>query len=202
MTRLPTLLLSCALACLAMVAVPARALTPAQPPVEGRDYALIADGQPLAPKTGTIEVVEVFAYWCGHCARFAPQLEAWKRTQRPDVRLAYSPLPRSPNDALSRGFFATRASGSLARVHGALFVAIHETQAVPMKPTIDELAAWYGQQGLDAARLKAAMEAPALADQLAAARQFALRSGVEGTPTLVIDGRYRILVPNASELDT
>lgn len=189
MPRLPVIALLLATLFAALAPAPARAAVP----VEGQAYAVVEGGQPLAPKAGTIEVVEVFAYWCGHCAQFAPKLEAWKARQRKDVRLAYLPLPRGRNDALALGFFATQASGGLARVHAPLFVAMHETRTVPMNPSIDELATWYGQRGLNAPRLKAAMENPALADRLAAARQFALRSGVEGTPTLIVDGRYRIL---------
>ena len=168
-------------------------LAAAQAPVEGRHYALVADGAPWAPADGRIEVAEVFAYWCGHCARFAPMLETWKRKQRKDVRVAYVPLPSGRNDAFARGFFATQAAGALAKVHAPLFVAVHERKTVPSNPSIDELAAYYAQHGLDAGKIKAAMEQPALGDRLAAARQFAVRSGVEGTPTLIIDGRYRIL---------
>lgn len=179
------------------VALPAGAQS--APPVEGRDYALVPDGRPLAPKAGTIEVVEVFAYWCDHCARFAPQLEAWKARQRKDVRVDYLPLPSGRDDAFSRGFFATRDAGSLARVHGPLFAAVHASRSVPRNPSIDELTNWYAQQGLKAAPLKKAMDNPAMADRLAAARQFAIRSGVEGTPTLVIDGRYRVLGGNLQQ---
>ncbi len=190
MTRLSTAVLAlCLLLCAALL--PTGAI--AAPPVEGRDYVLVDGGAPLAPKAGTIEVVEVFAYGCGHCARFAPMLEGWKHKQRKDVRLTYLALPRGRSDALALGFFATQASGALPRVHGPLFAALHDTRSLPMSPSVDELATWYGQRGLDGKRLKAAMENPALADRLAAARQFAQRSGVEGTPTLIVDGRYRIL---------
>jgi protein dithiol oxidoreductase (disulfide-forming) len=174
---------------LALMPIAARAAAP----VEGRHYASVEDGKPLAPSPGRIEVVEVFAYWCDHCARFAPMLEAWKARQAKDVRLAYLPLPSGRNDPLARGFFATQDAGALGKVHGPLFEAMHGSGSMPRNPSIDELAAYYGQRGLNAAKIKAAMEQPALADRLAAARQFALRSGVEGTPTLVIDGRYRIL---------
>lgn len=169
------------------------ALAWSAPAVEGRDYALIEGGAPYQPLAGKIEVAEVFAYWCNHCANFAPALEAWKRTQPKDVRLSYVPLPQDSEDVFARGFFATQAAGALDKVHGPLFLAVHEEKSVPSNPSIDELAAWYGQRGLNAKRLKAAMAAPALADRLAAARQFAVRSGVEGTPTLIINGRYRIL---------
>lgn len=165
----------------------------AAPPVEGRDYALIEDGQSWQPQSGGIEVAEVFAYACHHCASFQPMLDAWKRKQPKDVRLAHVPLPYGRDDAFARGFFATRTARSFDRVHAELFRAVHEAQALPRNPSIDELAAWYGAQGLDATQVRAAMADPALAERLAAAHQFAVRSGVEGTPTLIVDGRYRIL---------
>lgn len=170
------------------------------PAVEGRDYALIEDGAPYQPLAGRIEVAEVFAYWCDHCARFQPMVEAWQRKLPKDVRLSYVPLPSGRDDAFARGFFATQAAGGLAKVHAPLFVAVHDEQLVPRNPSIDELSAWYGQRGLDAAKLRAAMASPALADRLAEAHQFAMRSGVEGTPTLIVNGRYRILGRSLEEL--
>ena len=79
-------------------------------------------------------------------------------------------------------------------------VAVHDEQSVPRNPSIDELSAWYGQRGLDAAKLRAAMASPSLADRLAGAHRFAVRSGVEGTPTLIVNGRYRILGRSLEEL--
>src|SRR5690606_21149320 len=43
----------------------------------GRGYVLVEDGAPYRPLDGKIEVVEVFSYRCGHCARFQPQVDAW-----------------------------------------------------------------------------------------------------------------------------
>lgn len=199
LTRLRRLLSSLSLSLL-LAAVPA-GLAWSATAEEGRHYALIDGGAPWQPaKPGRIEVAEVFAYWCGHCARMQPQLDAWKARQGKDVQLVYVPLPSGRDDAFARGFFAVQAAGATAKVHGRLFDAVHKAQAVPKNPSIAELAAWYGQQGLDAKRLAAAMQAPALADRLAAARQFAIRSGVEGTPTLIVDGRYRILGNSLAEL--
>ncbi len=163
------------------------------PAVEGRDYVLIEGGAPYRPLDGKIEVVEVFAYWCDHCARFQPMVDAWKRKLPADVRFAALPLPSGREDAFARGFFATQAAGKLEKVHAPLFLAVHREHSVPRNPSVGELAAWYGQQGVDAAKMREAMAAPALADRLAEAYRFAQRSGVEGTPTLIVNGRYRIL---------
>jgi thiol:disulfide interchange protein DsbA len=170
------------------------------PAVEGRDYALIEDGAPYQPLAGKIEVAEVFAYWCDHCARFQPMVEAWQRKLPKDVRLSYVPLPSGRDDAFARGFFAVQDAGALAKAHAPLFAAVHDEQSVPRNPSIDELSAWYGQRGLDATKLRAAMASPSLADRLADAHRFAVRSGVEGTPTLIVNGRYRILGRSLEEL--
>ena len=161
-------------------------------PQEGVDYAVNADGQPLAPLAGKIEVVEVFGYWCHHCANFAPKLEAWKAKQPKDVRVPYLPLPGSPADPLARAYFAAEAKGALAKTHAATFRAIHDTRTLPRNPTVDELAAFHGTLGLDAAAMRQAMASDATGAKLLPAREFALRSGVEGTPTLVVNGKYRV----------
>jgi protein dithiol oxidoreductase (disulfide-forming) len=40
--------------------------------------------------------------------------------------------------------------------------------------------------------MKAAMTGFSVGGQMTQARDFALRSGIEGTPTLIINGRYRV----------
>jgi thiol:disulfide interchange protein DsbA len=200
MTRLRRLLSSLSLLLL-LASVPAGLAWSAPPVEEGRHYALLEGGTPWqTAKPGRIEVAEVFAYWCGHCARLAPLLETWKARQARDVQLVYLPLPSGRDDAFARGFFAVQAAGATGKVHARLFEAVHQAHTVPKNPSIEELAAWYAQQGLDGKRLASAMQAPELADRLAAARQFAIRSGVEGTPTLIVDGRYRILGDSMAEL--
>jgi thiol:disulfide interchange protein DsbA len=73
-----------------------------------------------------------------------------------------------------------------------MYQAIHADGLLPMNPSVSELAAYYGERGIDPARASAYMQGPEVEAKLEHARQFALRSGVEGTPTLIIDGRYRI----------
>ena len=177
---------------LALLPLAASAVPPPTP-VAGTDYVVIQDGAPYLPLDGKIEVVEVFAYWCHFCADFQPKIDAWKRTLPTNVRFTPVPLPYDRNDALARAFFAAQAAGVLATTHDAMFDAIHVEQSLPKNATIDEIAAFYARQGLDAARMKAAMEDESMGARLVAARQFAIRSGLEGTPTLVINGRYRVL---------
>ena len=168
------------------------AATPVAAPVEGVDYVVIDGAQPYRPLQGKIEVVEVFAYWCPHCAQFQPKLEAWRRTLPAGVRFAYVPLATENGDPLSRGYFATEALGAVERTHAALFRAMHDDGTMPMNPSDGELQAWLAGQGLSAAKLKAAWDSPATAANLRHASAFEHAVDIEGTPTLVVNGRYRI----------
>jgi thiol:disulfide interchange protein DsbA len=169
------------------------AAAPAAPaPVEGQDYVLIDGGQPWQPTAGKVEIVEVFSYWCPHCSEFQPQLAAWQRTLPGYVRFRYLPAVFEDGDAFARAYFAAEAAGILPKVHDALYRAVHVDGVLARNATIDEIAWFFGQQGFDANKLRAAMLSPATEAKLHAAHDFGVRSGLEGTPTLIVGGRYRI----------
>jgi thiol:disulfide interchange protein DsbA len=166
------------------------AVSPA--PVDGTDYVVIDNGQPYAPLAGKIEVVEVFGYWCSHCAEFQPTLSAWQRKLPTDVRFTYVPAVFSAGDAFARAYFAAEHFRVLGTTHDAMFPAIHVAGLLPQNASVGEIAAYYGQHGLDATKAAVYMQSPAVDAKLEHAHQFALRSGVEGTPTLILNGRYRV----------
>jgi protein dithiol oxidoreductase (disulfide-forming) len=189
-----------ALAAVLLVAawVPAPA---AEPVVEGRDYVVIADGRPWQPLEGRIEVAEVFGYWCHVCDAFQPLVDAWTTSLPRDVRFSYVPAAFSPTDAYARAYFAAESLGVLQRTHHATFDAIHHAQTLPQRnASVDEVAALYAGLGVDADTLKAAMRSPATDARMAAAREFAVRSGVEGTPTVIVNGRYRVQARSLRDL--
>ena len=166
------------------------ALLPLQ---EGRDYVTIADGSRYTSTPGQIEVVEAFSYRCPHCAHFAPLLEGWKRRQGKDVHLVYLPLASDRDDMLSRGFLVTSDAKALHKTHLAVFKALHQDHSLPGNPSADEMADFLAGQGLRRADMLRALNQDALAQRLMAARQFAIRSGIDTTPTLIVNGRYRVL---------
>ncbi len=160
--------------------------------VPGTDYIEIPNGQPYRPLEGKIEVVEVFAYWCGHCASFQPLVDAWKRKLPADVRFTYVPMAGGPADTLSRAYFAAETAGQLDKTHNAVFNAIHLTRNLSQRPTAEEIAAVVAKQGVDGKTFTDAMNGFAIGGHLNRAQQFATRSGVDSTPTLVVDGKYRV----------
>lgn len=163
-------------------------------PIENLDYVVIPDGQPWQPLQGRIEVVEVFSYGCVHCFHFQRLMDAWTRTQAEDVRVTYVPAVFSAGDTFARGFFAAQTLGLQHSTHHAVFSAVHERSRLPRSGAgIDAIAGFYAEHGAPSqAAFRAAMTSPATEEKLNAAKAFAIRSGVQGTPTLIINGRYRV----------
>ena len=196
-TRLFAALLAGLLACLPLLSACAQNSAP----VEGEDYVVIADGRPWQPLAGKIEVVEVFGYWCHVCDDFQPLVDEWKKKLPKDVRFSYVPAAFNPNDAYARAHFAAESLSALGKTHHATFRAIHDEQSLPQRnASIDEIAAFYGALGVDAERLKAAAQSPATDAKMADAREFAVRSGVQGTPTLIVNGVYRVQAKSLQDM--
>lgn len=170
-------------------------------PQAGRDYVRIADGKPWAAKPGRIEVAELFGYSCPACARFEPMLKEWKARQPRDVDLV--PVPAAFGgvwDAWARAYFAASDLGLLSRTHDAVFAAIHQDGQLPRNPSAQELAGFYARYGVDADRVRAALADPSVDERMRQAREFAVASGAEGTPTLIVNGRYRVTAPTLEDL--
>lgn len=170
-----------------------------KPAVAGTDYDEIANGQPFQPLDGKVEVVEVFAYSCPHCADFEPLLEAWSKLQPGNVRVTPLPLAGGAASDLGRTYFAAVKTGQLAAIHTRMFYGIHGDKSLPAAASGNDIAAWLGGQGFDAKAFRATMASPEVQQQMQLAHDFEVRSGVEGTPTLIVNGKYRIKGP--SQLD-
>lgn len=162
---------------------------------EGVEYRLIEGGTPYRPQAGKVEVAEIFAYWCNHCANFEPMLDAWKRTLPSSATFVAVPLVSAPDDAYGRVFFAAEAAKALPVLHPRLFKAIHETSELPQAPRLEQVTAFATKvPGINNKAFKRALADEAtLRARLAHARQFAQRSDIPGTPSLVIAGRYLVL---------
>lgn len=164
--------------------------------VAGTDYVEIKGGQPYAPLNGKIEVVEVFNFICPACARFEPLLSAWKRKLPADVRLTYVPADFNAQwQPYARAYLVAESMGLDDRTHEAVFNAIHLAHTLPGeadKTDEGKIAAFYAKYGADPKQFLDAMHSFAVTAKLNRAKQFMLASGVEGTPTVIVDGRYRV----------
>lgn len=177
---------------------PAAVATPPEgpAPVAGTDYIEIAGGQPYEPTGGKIEVAEVFGYTCPHCAHFEPLVEAWKAKQPADVKFVALAAPFGGYWVpYAKAYYTAQALGVLDNSHQAVFNAIHVDRTLPVQPlpTNEQIAAFYAQYGVDPKQFASTMSSFAIDAKLKRATQFITRSGVDGTPSIVVNGKYKVI---------
>ncbi|GAB3358970.1 thiol:disulfide interchange protein DsbA/DsbL [Lysobacter tyrosinilyticus] len=163
-------------------------------PVAGIDYIEIAGGQPFAPADGRIEVAEVFSYTCPHCAHFEPMLEAWSARQPADVKLVPVAGPFGANPKpFAQAFYAAESLGLREKTHVALFNAIHVDGSLDaMQATPQSIAAFYGKFGVDPTKFAQAMDSADTNARMQHALSFIQKSGVDGSPGIIVAGKYRV----------
>jgi thiol:disulfide interchange protein DsbA len=168
---------------------------PANAPREGVDYTVLAEPQPTFG-TGGIEVAEVFAYTCIHCANLQPTINAWKPTLASDVRFRYIPGAfGGPSDNFARGFFAAETMGLLDKTHDGVFKAFFVERKF-QTGSLEEIADHYASEGANRDAFLSTMNSFAVTAKVNRARQFALRTNVQATPTMIINGKYSASTTN------
>ncbi|MFN8838983.1 MAG: thiol:disulfide interchange protein DsbA/DsbL [Burkholderiales bacterium] len=164
------------------------ARAPGARPDEGIDYRLAETPQPTRAAPGRIEVVELFWYGCPHCNAMEPGLVAWARALPPDVAFRKVHLGLGPRWVPhQRLFCALERVGRDASLDARVFRAIHvDGRALG---TRDEAAEVVAASGVDRGAFVDAWESDAVREAMREADAFAAALGVQGVPTLVVDGR-------------
>lgn len=162
-------------------------------PREGVDYTRIDPPAPLSPSPGKIEVAEVFAYYCIHCASLQARITPWKAALPPDVEFRYVPMAHGASEPIARAFYAAEAMGEHDRTHEALFQAIAVERKLK-QGTLEELADLYAGLGVDREALLSTAASFAVNAQIARNQKAVARWAIEGTPTFIVNGRYRVVV--------
>ena len=157
---------------------------------EGQHYFRIEPAQPTA--TDKVEVTEVFSYACIHCANFQTTVASWKKSKPAEANFVQLPAAWNPGwEMLARAYYAAEALGVLDKTHDALFKAIH----VERRPfgSMQDLADWYAATaGIKAEDFLAAASSSAVNIKVNRSKQMVPRYGVDGTPSVVVAGKYRI----------
>lgn len=157
-------------------------------PVEGRDYARLAQPLPM-PATGKVEVVEFFGYWCPHCNNFEPTLESWVRKLPADVTFRRIPVAFSAaQEPYAKIFLSLEAMGLVDQMHRKVFAAIH-VQHLRLEKESDILK-FMTANGVDATKFSDTYKSFTVASKFKQARQLADAYRIDGVPTLGIQGRF------------
>lgn len=165
-------------------------------PVAGEDYQEIPNGQPFQPVAGKVEVVEIFGYVCPACAAFQPLVGPWKAGLPGDVNFVYVPAMFGGTwDDYARAFYAAQTLGVQEKTHEALYAAIHSQKTLKGergRDSVEDIAKFYAGYGVDAKQFAATMGSFAVNAKTNSAKQFAQRSQISGTPSIIVNGKYLV----------
>jgi protein dithiol oxidoreductase (disulfide-forming) len=175
--------------------------------IEGQHYFLVERAQATRVPAGKIEVVEVFSYACPACNLAYPLIDRLKAGLPAKAQLSYLPASWHREEGwrtFQRAFFAAQSLGLVEKTHDAIFDAIWKTGELAvldpatrrpktLMPTIAEIAKYYthiapvtSEAFLAAAQTFSVDAAMRQADAQIKAYQ------AEQTPTLIVDGTYRL----------
>ena len=157
---------------------------------ENKNYFLVEPPQPTASGS-KIEVLEVFSYACIHCAHFQPVADKIKKSLPSYAEYSYMPAIFNPQwEPFARAFYSAQSLGLLDKTHNALFEAIH-TEKKPLGD-INSLAAWYANYGTNPDKFISASTSFEVESKMARSLSMVPKYGIDGTPSIIIDGKFRL----------
>ncbi|MGA8278034.1 MAG: thiol:disulfide interchange protein DsbA/DsbL [Rhodanobacteraceae bacterium] len=180
----------------------------------GKNYFMVEPPQPTA--TGAkIEVLEVFSYACPACNQFRTIADKIQSDLPANAEMRHLPASfRSDEDwpVFQRAFFTAQALGVTEKSHNALFDAVWTNgtlkttdpvthQLVNPLPTIEDIANFFSKFGVKPADFVATANSFAINTKMKQADAMIKAYGVDSTPTLIINGKYRLTGQSAGGWD-
>ena len=181
--------------------------------VEGKNYFRIEPAQSKATSTDKIEVTEVFSYGCPACNQFHPVVTQLAASLPADAVMAYLPasfIPQENWPMLQRAYFTAKALGVADKCNDAMYDAVWKSGELSAMnqagnglkprdalPTIADAAKVYAKCGADPKEFVAVANSFSINTQMKRADDLIKAYGVTGTPTLIVDGKYRFDVGDA-----
>ena len=157
---------------------------------EGLHYFLI-EGAPTK-SDGTMQLEEAFSYLCTHCYTFEPYITSWKQRKPENVKFRRIPVVfgRGSWELYARGYVTAEMMNVPAEAHTALMDRIWKEKAIIRN--LDELATFYSQFGLDKEKFISTSRSFAVDGMLRKDQSLVRTYGIRGTPSVVLNGKYRI----------
>ena len=183
---------------------------------EGVNYFLIQPVRTPSVPPGKIEVTEVFSYACPACNTFQPVMEKLRHGLPPNAQFTFLPAAFNPQEdwpMFQRAFFAAQGLGIVERTHQAMFDAVWKTGELAVVtpgsnrlkdplPSITDAASFYARvAGVDPQKFLAMASSFGVDSKIRAADAQILAMHVDSTPTLIVNGKYRVIRPSLQNDD-
>jgi len=138
-----------------------------------------------------IEVNEVFSYTCSHCYSFEDVVTPWKKQLPADVDFQRTPAIWGSNmEPYARAYYGALMLNELDRTHRPLFEAFHLKKQ--NFSTAQDFAELFVSKGVDGDAFTRAYNSFGMTSMVNQAKARVRSYRVQGTPEMVINGKYRI----------
>ncbi len=157
---------------------------------EGVSYRAIK-GASSTYQGGKVDVVEMLWYGCQTCYVMQPELEQWAKNA--GQRIAYRKMPAVTEESmvlLARAYYAAEVLGVKERIHKPLFAAIHESRRQIASEA--DVIEFFEEQGVAAQDFERALNSHYVSGKLRRARMMSERYGINGAPSVIVDGQYLV----------
>jgi thiol:disulfide interchange protein DsbA len=188
---------------------PAAMIQAAQTYTEGTDYVRLRAAQHTSVPAGKVEVMEVFSYGCPVCNTWEPVIQKLRSSLPPSAQMVYLPasfVPAEDWPMFQRAYLAADALGIAARTHEAVYDAVWKTGELATldqttghlksrQPSLEDAARCYARiAGVSPAAFLAAAKSFTVDMKVRAADAQVRAMEVPGTPCIVVNGKYRVLL--------
>jgi protein dithiol oxidoreductase (disulfide-forming) len=183
---------------------------------EGVNYFLISPVRPTPLPAGKVEVTEVFSYACPACNLFQPTMHKLKAALPPNAVLDYVPASFNPAEdwpMFQQAYYTAQTLGVADQTHDAMFNAVWQggplaiidpaTQGIRSRlPSIEDAAKFYqSKAGVPIDKFLATAKSFTVDSKVRAAEEMIQRYRVDRTPTLIVNGKYRVNTESAGGAD-
>lgn len=156
----------------------------------GKNYFIIDPPQPTA-SGDKIEVLEVFNYACIHCAHFQPYADEIGAKLPDYAQFGYLPAIFNEQwEAFARAFYTAQAMGIQKETQQAMFDAIHRDRRTFR--SFGDIALFYGEHGANVEKFSQIAYSFEIESKLKRSLELVPKLGVDGTPSVIVNGKYRI----------
>ena len=140
-----------------------------------------------------VEIAEFFWYGCIHCYNLEPAVVAWLPTLPADAYFRRIPAVFNERWAIDAAiYYSFEALGLVDKLHRPFFDAIHKDRLKSDNPAA--LNEWLTKNGLEPQKFDATMKSFGVQSKTKRASQMTGASRIDGTPALMVQGRYTISV--------
>ncbi|WP_299003992.1 thiol:disulfide interchange protein DsbA/DsbL [uncultured Shewanella sp.] len=163
---------------------------------EGVHYTVINQG----PATSKPEITEFFSFYCPHCYTFQ-KTEVPKIKKRLPAGVTFKQVQVdflggkgkggvNMGDVMARAFAVAQLLKVEDKIEPAIFSAIHDKRQ--RFTSLDDVRALFVANGVDGAEFDAAANSFMVNAQMAQMVRETKDAGINGVPTLIVNGKYRV----------